>query len=369
MRRIFTISLLIAITILTACFSLLVSGAGRSASAAAAASTKSMYVTFYGWPDNSPPGNAIAYPHSDYPKAKHNSAGGSGTYSNPITFASDTSELPVGTIVYVPYVQRYFIMEDDCAECDSDWSNSHSYHIDLWVNGKGAPSSDVINCEDDLTQNGDVSVIVNPASNLTVSSIPLFNSSNDQCYQPGSGGGVTPTPTPTPVSSPYVPSGNGQQANVTVYLTWYGYNDNSGATENQHGSADIAYPQNAGYPTLHNLATEGKGTYTDPITFAARPDDQVAFPIGSVIYVPFTHKYYIMEDECGDNDPQGCLHGTHHVDLWMGPQSASNSTDLENCEDNNTPGNSVQVVINPSPSLTVDTTPEFTNNQCTLDTY
>src|SRR5579859_1041017 len=99
----------------------------------------------------------------------------------------------------------------------------------------------------------------------------------------------------------YVPSGNGKQANVTVFLTWYGFNDNSGTTENQHGSALIAYPKSDGYPTLHNLATEGKGTYSDPVTFAAPNKDlKSSFPIGSVIYVPLVEKYFIMEDECGD---------------------------------------------------------------------
>lgn len=167
----------------------------------------------------------------------------------------------------------------------------------------------------------------------------------------------------------YVPSGNGKQANVTVYLTFYGYNDNSGQTENQHGSADIAYPKSDGNPTLHNLATEGKGTYTDPVTFAARDNDHKTFPVGSIIYVPLVHKYFIMEDQCGDNDPQGCLHGTHHVDLWFGPQKASNSTALGNCEDNSTPDNSVKVIINPSSTLSVDTTLMFTNNKCTIHLY
>ena len=170
-------------------------------------------------------------------------------------------------------------------------------------------------------------------------------------------------------SSPYVLSGNGKQANVTVFLTWYGFNDNSGQTEDQLGSADIAFPKSDGNPTLHNLATESKGTFSSPITFAARLNDERTFPIGSVIYVPLTHKYYIMEDECGDNDPQGCLHGTHHVDLWMGSQHASNSTALQNCEDNNTPDSSVKVIINPSRSLPVDATPEFSNNHCTLQTF
>ena len=113
---------------------------------------------------------------------------------------------------------------------------------------------------------------------------------------------------------------------------------------------------------------EESGTFDDPITFAARTNDQQTFPIGSVIYVPLTHKYYIMEDTCGDTSTQGCLNGTHHVDLWMGPPSASGSA-LANCEDKNTPGSAIPVVINPSPSLPVDITPEFSNGQCTLHTY
>lgn len=93
------------------------------------------------------------------------------------------------------------------------------------------------------------------------------------------------------------------------------------------------------------------------------------FPVGSIIYVPLVHKYFIMEDQCGDNDPQGCLHGAHHVDLWFGPQKASNSTALGNCEDNSTPNNSVKVIINPSSTLSVNTTLMFNNNKCTIHLY
>lgn len=170
-------------------------------------------------------------------------------------------------------------------------------------------------------------------------------------------------------SANYVGSGNGSQQTVSVVVTFYGFDDNSGTTENQHGSADIAYPQNAGYPTLHNLATEGSGTYNDPVTFAVRPDDQTTFPIGSIAYFPLVHKYFIMEDECGDTDPQGCLNGTHHTDLWFGPQSASDPTALGNCEDNSTPGSSVLAVINPVSTFPVDTTTMFQNNQCTIHLY
>src|SRR5205807_1702146 len=167
----------------------------------------------------------------------------------------------------------------------------------------------------------------------------------------------------------YVSSGNGSQQNVSAVVTFYGYNDNSGTTENQYGSALVAYPHNDGYPSLHNLAFEGKGTYDDPVTFAVRPNDQTTFPIGSIAYFPLVRKYFVMEDECGDTSPTGCLNGTHHTDLWFGPQSASDSTALENCENNSTPASSVLAVINPSSTLPVDTTTMFQNNQCTIHLY
>jgi Ricin-type beta-trefoil lectin domain len=163
---------------------------------AQASTTRNFLVTLYGWPDNSPPGNAIAYPENDGYPTIHNVASGTGTYANPITYATDQSELPVGTIVYYPYLHRYFIMEDDCTECDEDWTGQgpdggpNLYHIDLWINGQGGNSNDVINCEDDLTQNSE-QVIVNPPSTEPVDTTALFNSSSNSCYNPSSfnGGG------------------------------------------------------------------------------------------------------------------------------------------------------------------------------------
>jgi hypothetical protein len=164
-------------------------GLFASASTAQASTTRNFLVTLYGWPDNSPPGNAIAYPKSDGNHTIHNSAGGTGTYSNPITYATDKSELPIGTKVYYPYLHRYFIMEDDCVECDQDWTGHgpdggpHKYHIDLWIGGKGGNSGKVISCEDDLTQDS-ASVIVNPPSNEPVDTTALYNSSTNKCYHP-----------------------------------------------------------------------------------------------------------------------------------------------------------------------------------------
>jgi hypothetical protein len=155
---------------------------------ASASTSATYYVTLYGWPDNSPPGADIAYPKSDGNPTLHNSAGGTGTFSDPITYATDKAELPVGTKVYYSFLKRYFIMEDDCTECDEDWTGHGPdggpkfKHIDLWVGGKGGTVSKVLDCEDALTQSG--TVIVNPPSTEPVSSTPLYNSSTNKCYSP-----------------------------------------------------------------------------------------------------------------------------------------------------------------------------------------
>ena len=126
-------------------------------------------ITLYGWPDNSPPGNAIAFP------ILHSGAGGHGTAADPITFATDQNEHKPGTRVYVTAFRKYFIMEDECVACDSDWQNGHHRHIDLWTNSNAHSNfSKVIACEDKLTQNSGT-FIVNPATNLTVSSKPLYS--------------------------------------------------------------------------------------------------------------------------------------------------------------------------------------------------
>ena len=143
--------------------------------------TVKFYVTLYGAHDNTPANStAIAYP------VIHQRAGGTGTYADPISFATDKSELAIGTRIYYPYLKRYFIMEDDCTECDEDWTGHgpdggpQFRHIDLWAGDSDDP--DIENCEGDLTQDGQVAVIVKPASNLPVSTVPLY--ANGKCYHP-----------------------------------------------------------------------------------------------------------------------------------------------------------------------------------------
>jgi len=150
-----------------------------------------------------------------------------------------------------------------------------------------------------------------------------------------------------------------QSNSINMYVTFYGFDDNSPP------SADIAYPKDQGYPTVHNLATEGSGAYNDPVTFAT---DKNEIPIGSIIYVPFLEKYFVMEDDCTECDHNWSRHHKYHVDLWMGPQFHSPPNALYACE-NKLTRSATAIVLNPPTNLTVDTTLMFINGKCTAHTH
>lgn len=148
---------------------------------AGAGRMQAVYLTFYGWPDNSPPGNAIAYPKSDGFPTVHNGAGGTGTYADPITFATDQAELPVGTRLFAPVLEKYLIMEDDCAECDTDWEGSEKWHIDVWMNSNGSDNANaVLDCEDQWTRTS-TTVEVNPPPGRNATTPPLFDTGTNTC--------------------------------------------------------------------------------------------------------------------------------------------------------------------------------------------
>ena len=168
-----------------------------------------------------------------------------------------------------------------------------------------------------------------------------------------------------------------------VYITWYGYNDNSCGSESQHGCNDIANPGLG--PKMHQGATAGAGTYDDPSTAASSDTSDpghvfetaggATLTPGTLIYNPEVQQYFIFEDsclECGDEyscklsdddtddptPPAGCQVGANlHIDFWMGPNNAEQPSSLDTCEDNGTLGNPYAgvgvILVNPPPNLPV----------------
>jgi hypothetical protein len=161
---------------------------GAATTSAPATRSVQAFMTLYGYVDNSPPGPIIAHP------CIHSSAGGIGTFANPVTFATDVHELAWCKIIYVPYMERYFIHEDECSECDTDWSRRHLYRFDMWAGGDSASLHQperraLLQCEDAWTRANSVTdpdnptVIVNPPSNLPVTTDPIF-APPTTCWQP-----------------------------------------------------------------------------------------------------------------------------------------------------------------------------------------
>lgn len=136
-------------------------------------------MTFYAAYDNDPPGSTdIAYPNE-----RHSKAGGTGTFADPLTFATDPNELPPGTLIYYAPLRKYFVMEDECAECIDDWKATKRPRIDMWTSA--TTDKVVLACEEKLTPDGLVSVEINPPADRPVDTRPLLDAAG-RCW-PGAG--------------------------------------------------------------------------------------------------------------------------------------------------------------------------------------
>jgi len=183
------------------------------------------WMTFYGYPDNTPPSANISGPNftgadKTFPNHQANQgihagrqAGGDGSYSNPLTMATAAGvELPYGQEIYVPRFQKYFIAEDSCTECTNDMEGPSSassvwadhtkmggddggpglLHFDLWIGGPAGDWPDTILCEDALTWSDDNGlpymddIIVNPGPNELVPVDPTTHKPY-QIYDPDTG--------------------------------------------------------------------------------------------------------------------------------------------------------------------------------------
>lgn len=124
-------------------------------------------VTWYGPPDNDPPGSRIiAHPG---PPPRHARAGGAGTYADPITFATEyPAAYPVGSRIYIPLLRKYFVREDDCA------CRHGAGHVDLWM-AAGLTDRRVLACENSAEINGRQTILTDPAPDLPVDTTPVYH--------------------------------------------------------------------------------------------------------------------------------------------------------------------------------------------------
>ena len=138
------------------------------------------YTTAYTWYDNTPAGSAtISHP------VLHTTAGGKGTYEEPITIAvghslatgQDVLDFPAGTRIYLPDVRRYFIVEDTCGDgndpqngpchqgVNANGTNSTIW-IDMWIGGQGMSAGATDECAAKVTNVN--TAVFNPAANYAV---------------------------------------------------------------------------------------------------------------------------------------------------------------------------------------------------------
>lgn len=120
-------------------------------------------VTFYGGPDNDPPWNDATAYSCDPARGFH--AGGTGTYDDPLSFATADGEYEECEIVYAPYVKKYLRRDDFCASCKAP-------HIDIWTGSSitNRHGEKQLKCEEGMTPDKGQRVIRNPPKNLPVSS-------------------------------------------------------------------------------------------------------------------------------------------------------------------------------------------------------
>lgn len=161
---------------------------------ASTSTTLKAYTTAYSAFDNTPPGSAeISNP------VLHKTAGGTGTYADPITLAvghsitgrKDTLDFPAGTRFYLPDLRRYAIVEDTCG--DGPKPQNEPCHrlnmpgnrapagatvwVDVWVGGAGSTASQADACMSKVTDgDGAVhSIIEHPRTDYVVVSGPVLN--------------------------------------------------------------------------------------------------------------------------------------------------------------------------------------------------
>lgn len=129
----------------------------------------SIWLTGYSWQDNTPPASSVVGE-----PVLHQEAGGTGTYTDPITVAVPGHEgkmaWPPGTRFYLPTVERYVIVEDSGASGAPPGTDTH---LDMWIGGQDGTKAATDACEDAMTGVG-VPALLNPRPGLPVIPGPIY---------------------------------------------------------------------------------------------------------------------------------------------------------------------------------------------------
>jgi hypothetical protein len=141
------------------------------------------YLGGYSFADNTPENSAAI----DHPVV-HTTAGGSGTYDDPITVgvghvgAGDDTVLdwPAGTRFYVPNLRRYLVVEDTCGDgdrpedgpCHTGYPADATTWLNVWVGGEGEAAQAPRPCMTAIQ--GVWTVFVNPSPDYAVEPGPIY---------------------------------------------------------------------------------------------------------------------------------------------------------------------------------------------------
>lgn len=148
-----------------------------SASDAPDAGQLRVAVSAESWLDNTPPG-----PVSNDNPVLHDTAGGQGTYADPITVSlpqGANATYPPGTRFYLSTLQRYVIVEDYGGAPPPPGTTTA---FSIWIDGRDGPPAAVEDCESTVTANGVLPAQSNPPQNLPVIPGPIF--ANHKCNVP-----------------------------------------------------------------------------------------------------------------------------------------------------------------------------------------
>lgn len=170
--------------------------------------------------------------------------------------------------------------------------------------------------------------------------------------------------TPGPTTAPRPPG----ERTVQAYVTGYTWHDNS-----PPGSPQVSHP------VIHRVAG-GTGTYADPITVAVGHSindgaDILDWAAGTRFYIEDVHRYFIVEDTCGDGPrpqngachtgfPRDAAGASTWLDVWIDGRDATHDGATV-CAEGLTGVH--PVIVDPSSGYPVDDGPILHEGRCAAE--